>query len=822
MFNLSFLTSYVYNTTASSSSIKKDDKQDTKPNDDKKQPKVTLNLNDDGQTENRLHKKPSTGKVVDGNQMGDQQLHGKRKGTSTDETIAKKLKVMDEPVIDKGPPKTKNQLELLMRKAYMNRNVVKTLSCEKLPWVELYRPKTLTTFYDNKRQIENIKNFFNRHRNKDPQGKLALILVGPTGSGKTTLGRIVASSLGYDICEFNSTSYEEAYSEKDEKYNIIKDAVLPTLARKPFAGIPHMVLLDELDGLSDPTKSIELLYHRDDDIAGSGILQRPKGYATYTNRKTEIIDGIEVFSNEVNNSWPAPLVITVNDYYSKSLSGLRKACLEEAAYDDKRKIFEVVWIERPDGVNLRKILGGILAAENIGNNPTAITEIIAASKRDVRRAIMLLEESCRRLDGRTLSFEYTMKTCLLFSSTSENYINKSIIHAKDERKRWLNGEIDWESIGDGKLLHEDPSLEKPSPGEKSWIAVGDGGLIGADFPLDVPIANKKTPEILEEIFTRNHDIGYLEATLNEYSSHYLDSAMRYHSINNANHITVDHPLLYEKVYDTEEDCGSSMSEKDRSQPVVLKDKVTGKPVVTITRPKDKPSVVIQKDKPQRDRKGESEINCASAITNERSIADLYEKCYELTEHKYRHMYIVPGLLSRHPDDKTYFTRLDINEVSKIDREENPSSMKQMKLLKKSQKELQRILRCSDMDIFIYNKIFEYISVHWGDIDFLSLTPSPEECCKYSPWEVSQAIPVAFDKMSPIEQNNKHLRDVKQENRIKDIYGKRQTDMFQELQELQKIPTNKRDEGMVERIIFLEDKLRVSESTLLLLDRLNEV
>jgi hypothetical protein len=48
-----------------------------------------------------------------------------------------------------------------------------------------------------------------------------------------------------------------------------------------------------------------------------GILQAPRVNATNRGRTKKVVGDFEIAEDKVNCKWPAPLIITVNDYQSK-------------------------------------------------------------------------------------------------------------------------------------------------------------------------------------------------------------------------------------------------------------------------------------------------------------------------------------------------------------------------------------------------------------------------------------------------------------------------------------------------------------------------
>lgn len=68
-----------------------------------------------------------------------------------------------------------------------------------------------------------------------------------------------------------------------------------------------------------------------------GILQPVKMYSVPSRRITKIVDGNQVVEDVIINYWPAPLMMTVNDLFAKSLKSLRKATVKDSSIATNRK-----------------------------------------------------------------------------------------------------------------------------------------------------------------------------------------------------------------------------------------------------------------------------------------------------------------------------------------------------------------------------------------------------------------------------------------------------------------------------------------------------
>lgn len=161
------------------------------------------------------------------------------------------------------------------------------------------------------------------------------------------------------------------------------------------------------------------------------MLQPAKTQATNAKRKTENIHGMLIATDECRDSfWPAPLIMTVNDYRSTKIQGLKNATIKNADSDDgkvkndKLKLIEVIFMENVNYKDIEKRLKQITEKEGITCEAGSLQLISNCANGDVRRGVMLLQEACRGHTGK-LTMDRTKDTCMWFSKSNigANYIN---------------------------------------------------------------------------------------------------------------------------------------------------------------------------------------------------------------------------------------------------------------------------------------------------------------------------------------------------------------------------------------------------------------
>lgn len=107
------------------------------------------------------------------------------------------------------------------------------------PWSEKYRPEKISEIANQEEAKLKLLNFV---KNFKKQRKKAMLLFGPTGSGKTALVYALASELKLEILEINASDFRN----KQQIQNILGQA----LKQCSLFAKGKIILVDELEGIS--------------------------------------------------------------------------------------------------------------------------------------------------------------------------------------------------------------------------------------------------------------------------------------------------------------------------------------------------------------------------------------------------------------------------------------------------------------------------------------------------------------------------------------------------------------------------------------------
>lgn len=196
------------------------------------------------------------------------------------------------------------------------------------PWIKIYTPKSTNEIIGQNGALQRLKAFVDGYKR---QKKKALLLCGPTGSGKTSSVHAIARDLGLEIIEINASDTRNKES--------IQFLLGSALGQQSLFNRGKIVLVDEVDGISG----------------------------------TKDRGGLPAIISLIEKS-SFPIIFTANDIWNQKFSGLRKKC-------------EVVEYQKLEYKDIATQLKSIAQKENIQFEEAAIIQLARESDGDLRAAI---------------------------------------------------------------------------------------------------------------------------------------------------------------------------------------------------------------------------------------------------------------------------------------------------------------------------------------------------------------------------------------------------------------------------------------------------
>ena len=269
-------------------------------------------------------------------------------------------------------------------------------------WTKKYAPVCAKELVGDISSIMKLEDFV---KNYSRQGKKAMILYGPTGTGKTESVYALAKEMNLEIVELNASDVRK----KDYILEIVGNAI----NQGSLFGVGKVILIDEIDGLSGMK-----------DRGGAQALASLLGKSSF------------------------PIIMTANDPWKSKLSGLRrKASMVEFCSLGYLEIFKVLKrISEGEGINIDdQVLKGV-ANRAGGDIRSAINDfqLVAFGRKEV------LKEHLDELGERNKEEEVYNLLRLMFKSQDSSLILQTFDNTNlkfDELVLWIDENLPKEYFG---------------------------------------------------------------------------------------------------------------------------------------------------------------------------------------------------------------------------------------------------------------------------------------------------------------------------------------------------------------------------------------
>lgn len=273
------------------------------------------------------------------------------------------------------------------------------------PWIQKYSPKTIREIVGQDAAIARIKNFIN---NFVREKKRALILTGPSGTGKTLTAHLIAKELGYELLEINASDTRNAQN--------IEQIIGNASRQKSLFAKGKIILIDEADG-----------------IAG----QEDRG-------------GIQALAKIIENS-KFPFILTMQDASEKKFSLLKKLCeiidFQPLKYEDIFK--KLKQISKEEGIIVEDNALKTLARRAGGDMRAAINDLqnLSQNKKIDKKIFENLDERDKQ--------ETIENTIIrIFKTTDEKIALQAIQNVEEEHDEimlWIDWNLPFEYINKEEL-----------------------------------------------------------------------------------------------------------------------------------------------------------------------------------------------------------------------------------------------------------------------------------------------------------------------------------------------------------------------------------
>ena len=197
-------------------------------------------------------------------------------------------------------------------------------------WSEKHRPKSIFEMIGNEESRSSIVEWFSKWK----KGTKPLLLVGPPGIGKTTIGYLVAKQFGYDMIGLNASDVRSK--------SRINEILSPVLGNVSVLGDP-MIFVDEVDGI-----------HGRGDYGGAEAL-------------------IQILKEPL-----VPIILAANNDTSDKMKSIKK-------------VVKIMHFKPIPPRLLQVYLENILKKENAKLSPGALIKVIDKSHGDIRSMINLTQ-----------------------------------------------------------------------------------------------------------------------------------------------------------------------------------------------------------------------------------------------------------------------------------------------------------------------------------------------------------------------------------------------------------------------------------------------
>ncbi|KAJ2921092.1 hypothetical protein H1R20_g16001, partial [Candolleomyces eurysporus] len=247
-------------------------------------------------------------------------------------------------------------------------------------WVDRYRPRKFTDLLGNERVARDAMTWLkqwdwcvfgrsrkgskrqNNHEDGAPEDEYHrprekfLLLSGPPGLGKTTLGHVIARQAGYEVMEINASDARSG--------QVVDDRIRPTLEAGSTVGStkPVLLIIDEIDGATGSGEATNTFIHK--LVQLTQVKPKKQRGGKRDPRVTRPI--------------LRPIICICNDGNASSIAKLRPHALH-------------IRFSKPSDIHTVKRLREICAVEALKADSRALTTLVGVARGDLRGCLNTLQ-----------------------------------------------------------------------------------------------------------------------------------------------------------------------------------------------------------------------------------------------------------------------------------------------------------------------------------------------------------------------------------------------------------------------------------------------
>jgi len=237
-------------------------------------------------------------------------------------------------------------------------------------WLEIYKPESVYNIRTNKDEIKKAIDWIQRYKNNSDETEKVLLILGPSGIGKTLLADLLLKEFKYEKIELNSS---DVRSQKKISDFLKKSLTYRNVVDMFYGGNrPIGLLMDEIDTISKLSDkgglseflSILKLNEKHDNLKKQSLKKK----------KLKKIDvSIEDYIKLYN-----PIICTSNDITDKKINELKKYS-------------EVIYLKNPIDEEIIMVINDICNKVGFVIEEKVKKKLIEYTKKDIRKLIILME-----------------------------------------------------------------------------------------------------------------------------------------------------------------------------------------------------------------------------------------------------------------------------------------------------------------------------------------------------------------------------------------------------------------------------------------------